>query len=359
MTCTLEVVEPGVANSVQDFGRFGYRAIGVPVSGAADPWLLAAANQLLDNRHDATGIEISLLGPRLRVVSGSARLALAGEVGGRVFRANGSVHEQPPWQSATVRAGDMLQVGGVAQGIAYLAVSGGVDVPPQLGSRSTYARARLGGIDGRPLARGDHLRCSAAAGKAWLEYRADGPLPIEEGPLRVVLGPQDDYFTRAALQTFLAEPYTVTRDADRMGMRLHGPLLRHRPAKGADIVSDGVVPGAIQVPANGQPIVLLADCQTVGGYPKIATVIRADLHRLAHLRPGQQLRFAGVTIDEARRAWRAQADRLAQWIAGIAAFRPAGVVDEAALYACNLVSGMVDVNAFARSGGIELPWERM
>ncbi|MBS0317036.1 MAG: biotin-dependent carboxyltransferase family protein, partial [Proteobacteria bacterium] len=214
------------------------------------------------------------------------------------------------------------------------------------GSRSTYARAALGGVRGRALAAGDLLGCAGAiggVGNALVEFRAP-PLTYADGPIRVVPGPQLDHFTEAALEAFHAQPFRVTPDSDRMGLRLEGPLLAHS-ALGADIASDGVTPGAIQVPANGQPIVLMADCQTVGGYPKIATVISADLPRLAHLRPGAVLRFERVDLAEAAAARAERAERLAQWVSRIERFRPPGVIDEAALYQGNLVSGMVRTDA--------------
>lgn len=340
MSGLIEVVDAGVAVTVQDGGRPGYRSIGVPLSGALDPWLLAAANALLGNAADAAALEVPLAGPTLKAVSGTVRVALGGEVEGRLISARGSVRPVPAWHTATLFPGDTLQVGGVARGVAYVAVGGGVAVPVQLGSRATYLRAALGGVHGRALARGDRLPCARLHGDPWLEYRAREAPPRADGPIRVILGPQDDHFTADALANFLGRPYRVSRDMDRMGMRLDGPALEHS-ARGAEIVSDGVTPGAIQVPASGLPIVLLADCQTSGGYPKIATVIRADLGRLGQLRPGDEIRFRSVSHAEAVRALQAEAEELARWVGGIESFRPPGVVDEAALYGDNLISGML------------------
>ncbi|MBI2306294.1 MAG: biotin-dependent carboxyltransferase family protein [Rhodocyclales bacterium] len=340
MSALIEVVEGGVSVTVQDGGRRGYRSIGVPLSGALDPAQLAAANALLGNAPSAAALEVPLGGPTLKAVSGTVRVALGGAVEGKLVGSKGSVLKVPAWHTATLFPGDTIQIGGVARGIAYVAVSGGVEVPLQLGSRSTYQRAALGGVNGRALARGDRLPCARLDGDPWLEFRnAEAPVRAD-GPIRVILGPQDDHFTAEALANFLGQPYRVSRDLDRMGMRLEGVALTHS-ALGAEIVSDGVTPGAIQVPANGQPIVLLADCQTSGGYPKIATVIRADLGRLGHLRPGAEIRFASVTHAEAVRALQAEAEALARWVGGIESFRPPGVIDEAALYGDNLISGML------------------
>jgi allophanate hydrolase subunit 2 len=158
--------------------------------------------------------------------------------------------------------------------------------------------------------------------------------------LRVIAGPQREYFTEAAWSAFLGTEFTVSREADRMGLRLDGARLGHDPAHGADIVSDAVTPGAIQVPGDGRPIILLADCQTVGGYPKIATVIGADLPRLGHALPGQILRFAEISIDEALAARRAAAAALAECIAGMVPDSAGFNLD--ALYAANLIDGVID-----------------
>jgi biotin-dependent carboxylase-like uncharacterized protein len=353
MRHAIEIVEPGAANTVQDRGRRGFRRFGVPVSGAADPLLLAAANRLLGNPDDDAAIEMPLAGPRLRATEGPVRVALmaasAGALAARVIHADASTAPLPVAQTATLRRGDALAVGPVREGVAYLAVSGGCRVPPQLGSRSTYARARLGGVAGRALAAGDLIECGEPSGNPSLERRASAPFVHADGPLRVLPGPQDDAFEPAALAALLAEPWVVGRDSDRMGLRLQGPRLAHR--HGADIVSDGVVPGAIQVPGDGQPIVLLADAQTVGGYTKIATVIRADLPRLAHLRPGTTLRFTAVSRAQALAALREQALALERWTSALGTFLPAGIIDPEALATGNLVSGVID------AGGEILPWE--
>lgn len=346
MSAQFEVVDAGLVVALQDRGRFGYRQLGVPVSGALDASLLAAANALAGNAADAAAFEILLTGPTLKVRAGRVRFSLAGELDARVQGAQGKALRIEPWSTVTLGAGDTIRIGAVAApkpgglGIAYVGIGGGVEVAPVLASRSTYARAALGGLHGRAIAAGDLLPCRGIAGEALLEFRAPVPWGHAQGPIRVVPGPQADHFTDAALQAFYSQPFTVTRDSDRMGMRLEGPALTHG-ALGADIASDGVTPGAIQVPANGQPIILMADCQTVGGYPKIATVIRADLARLAHVRPGTLLHFQSVSLAEATAARAAQAQQLALWIGRIARFHPPGVFDEAALYGGNLVSGMI------------------
>lgn len=349
MKHAVEIAEPGVANTVQDGGRRGYRQVGVPLSGALDAVLLACANRLLGNPADAAAIEIPLSGPTLRATGDPVRVALAGAIAAKLLRVDGTRIDIDSAQSVTLRRGDSLAVGAARTGVAYLALAGGCRVPLQLRSRSTYVRARLGGVAGRALAAGDRIACGAPAGDAAVEWRAATPFAHAAGPIRVIPGPQDDAFEPEALATLFDHSYRVSRDSDRMGMRLEGPRLKHRG--GADIVSDGIAPGAIQVPGNGQPIVLLADSQTVGGYTKIATVIRADLPRLAHARPGTELRFAAVTRAQAFDALREQAEAIERWLRSIVPYRLPGSIDLDALREHNLVSGAIDAAAD------RLPWE--
>lgn len=340
MAAVIEVLDPGLATTVQDRGRFGYRGLGVAVGGALDPRWAACANALLGNPPDAAVIEMRGLGPRLRAVGSRVTVALAGDVAPRLEREGEAPRVFESWRVIVLDDGDVLRVGTLGGGVAYLAIAGGLDVPVQLGSRSTHSRT---GIGGRALRAGDRLELPPRRGKSRpLQAR---PLHRDGGPLRVLWGPQDDHFTPAARAAFTASEYVVTRDADRMGLRLKGAALAHDPARGADIVSDAVTPGAIQVPADGQPIVLLADCQTIGGYAKIATVIGADLPRLAHVGPGDSLRFAAVSRNEARAALREANAQFAAWVATLAPCTSGTAIDAADLLAQNLISGMVD--AFA------------
>jgi biotin-dependent carboxylase-like uncharacterized protein len=341
----IDVVDCPLPATFQDAGRPGYRHLGVPLSGALDPEWLAIANALVGNPPHTVALEMRLLGPRLRVRE-SITIALAGEFSARIKDASGQSRPAANWRSHTLAAGDLLQIGGLRSGIGYLAVHGGFDLPLVLGSRSTYARAGLGGIEGRALRTGDKVKVGApqglpsVAGATGIPAHLPQAPAVPSAPLRVIPGPQRDGFTDDAWQQFLGAEFTVSREADRMGLRLDGPRLAH--TRGADIVSDGVTPGAIQVPGDGRPIVLLADCQTVGGYPKIATVIGADLPRLGHALPGQVLRFAAVTMAEALEARREAASALAATIAAIGAPGPA--LDLDALYSANLIDGVIDAN---------------
>lgn len=333
MNTWLEIVAPGLGVSVQDAGRPGHRAIGVPVSGALDPFFLAAANRLAGNPPATAGLEVLLAGPVLRATGRPIRIALAGDMGARLEPANAPPCPVPPWSSLTLHPGDLLRVG-APRGTGYLAVAGGLVGEASLGSLSSYPRAGLGW----PLLQaGSLLPCHAAKTPDTPALQAP-PLAHEDGPLRVMPGPQQAHFTAAALGTLQAAPYQVGRSSDRMGLRLDGAPLAHS-ALGADIVSDGVTPGALQVPADGQPILLLADCQTVGGYPKIATVIRADLPRLAHLRPGDNLRFVTADAGQAALARACLHRRLADWADRIRPRR--ALPDSATLLAANLAGNAV------------------
>lgn len=346
MNAALRVLDPGLGNTVQDLGRVGSRHWGVAWAGALDHAWAAAANALLGNAPGAAVLELRLLGPRLQAEGGAVRVALVGGAAAAVERVTGTAQPLPGWCTVTLQPGDVLRLGAV-QGLAYLALPGGIDVPPVLGSRATHERTAMGGLHGRSLQAGDRLPCAAPSPDARAPERRGPPLPDDEAPIRVLPGPQDDHFGSDALTVFCRTDWRVTPERDRMGMRLRGPALAHRTPAHADIVSDGVAPGAIQVPANGQPIVLLADAQTVGGYPKIATVVRADLGRLARWPAAQPLRFVAVTLAQAHAALRAQTQAVQRWGQALQPWRPPGYLDLQRLYEHNLISGMV----CARAGG--------
>jgi biotin-dependent carboxylase-like uncharacterized protein len=330
VSSVFEVLACPVPASIQDLGRRGYRHYGVPVSGALDSVSFRLANALVRNPPGAAALEMRLAGPRLQAHA-PVRVALA-HAEATIEAADGTRKPLPAWHSATLAAGDILKVGAVQGGAGYLAVAGGFDVPAVLGSRATYARAGFGQL----LREGMSLPMGCADLNT--PELAVQPAPtFADGPIRVIPGPQREMFTDAAFATFISSDYAVTQEADRMGLRLAGPTLTH--VAGADIVSDAVTPGAIQVPGDGRPIVLLADCQSVGGYAKIATVIAADLPRLGRLLPGNTIRFAAVDIDTALTTLRAQENWLAEAIAGFKSL--ATGIDLDALYQSNLVDGVV------------------
>lgn len=309
----IEVLDGGLLTTVQDAGRFGYQRYGVPVSGALDTMALRAANRLAGNAGDEAALEMTLLGPRLRFRA-AATIAIAGADLGALL----DDRPLPAWESVNVPEGATLWFSGARDGLrAYLAVAGGLDVPPVLGSRSTYLRSRLGGYEGRALQAGDVLRGARVVVEA-SRRSAPGRRPAygHEHRLRVLPGPQDDRFSPDGLHTFLSSAYSVTPQSDRMGCRLAGPAIRH--CAGPDIVSDGSPLGAVQVAGDGQPIVLMADRGTAGGYTKIATVISVDVCRLAQAAPGDTVRFEAVNLSEAHQALCEQA----AWLEALACPRP-------------------------------------
>ena len=335
----IEILACPAPVSIQDGGRPGYRHLGVPLSGALDPEWLAIANALAGNPLTCAGLEMRLAGPRLQTDL-SLTFAVAGDCEIRIEDIHGQRRQVPSWCSHHLAAGEILIVGRVKSGIAYLALAGGLELPSVLGSRSTYARAGFGGLHGRVLAGGDCLK--VGAGDTPNPRYLPHPPGATDQPLRVMSGPQREHFTLAAWEQLISEGFTVSREADRMGLRLDGPTLEHDPAYGADIVSDAVTPGVIQVPGDGHPIVLLADCQTVGGYPKIATVISADLPRLGHALPGQTLRFVEVDIEQALAARRDAVAALAEQLAAIVPGTDGFDLD--ALYASNLIDGVINAD---------------
>jgi antagonist of KipI len=292
------IVKPGLFTSVQDLGRPGFQRFGVPVSGAMDKYAFTCANVLVGNAANDACLEVTLLGPELEVLN-PTQVAVAG-ADFSVF-VNGTV--MPRWETLNVKKGDVIAFSGSAgHGCrAYIALRGGIDVPVVLGSRSTYVRGGFGGSEGRGLRAGDVLQ--AFAPQRLLKEKRVLPaelVPIYENEfvVDVVLGPQEDMFTPEGIDTFFSHSYTLTPASDRMGYRLDGAIVRHKGA--AEIVTDALAPGAVQVPGSGKPIVLMMDAQTTGGYPKIATVITPDVSRLGQAKPDDKILFRRVLLREAR-----------------------------------------------------------
>jgi len=305
----------GLWTTVQDGGRPGYRRFGLPQSGAMDALSLRVANLLLGNPPGAAALECTAPGPRLVAARRTAIAVTGADLSPTV---NG--RPAPGWTAIPMREGDVLDFGAPRSGQwAYIAVPGGIDVPAALGSRATYVRAALGGYGGRRLADGDLLACGRRAAGALLRLPADAQ-PRTGGPCtaRIVLGPQESYFTDAAVAALLEGEFSPGVHVDRVGYRLDGPRLEHRSS--AELLSDGLLPGAMQVPSGGQPIIIMADGPTAGGYPKIAAVLRADLRLVAQARRGDAVRFRAVGWDEAHLAARAAA-------AALGALRVERVVD--------------------------------
>ena len=315
---SLSVLHPGLLTTVQDLGRPGYQQAGVPVGGALDAGALRVANLLVGNPGGAAGLEITLRGPRLRFDAGCL-LALTGADLAPTLSGQPVEMNRPAWAPA----GAELAFGAPRAGCrAYLAVAGGVAVAPVLGSRATYLRAGLGGWHGRALRPGDALPLGAPSPRGqkimlalavnqfaisqarWTPGPWLCPVPRPSPVIRAVRGPEYGQFAAASQRAFWEEPFAVTAAADRMGYRLQGPPLLRQPA--AELLSSAVTCGTVQVPPGGQPIVLLADCQTTGGYPRLAQAVTADFGALAQATPGQALRFREVPLAEAQALYLAQ-----------------------------------------------------
>lgn len=346
MSAALKVVRAGLFDTVQDLGRIGYMELGMPTAGAMDRVGLTLANALVGNPANTGGLEIGVMGPDLLVEADSVRFALVGSLSPSLIEDA----EQPPKpldsnRTHLLKRGQTLRIGMVeGANTAYLAIAGGLALPAFMGSLSTYSRAGIGGFKGRKLAAGDVLPITLANAPAGGERRLGSAFDYGSGPIRVIWGPQDDYFSARGRKTFVESEYRVSKEADRMGIRFEGPVIEHRtPAAkgGADIISDGIGPGAIQVPGAGLPIVLLGDRQTVGGYSKIATVASVDLPRLGRLLPGMSVRFSVVSVAEAEALRRDQEARLKRAIADFQVARPPGGIDIARLYETNLIDGVV------------------
>ncbi len=298
----IRVIKPGMLTTVQDLGRWGLQSRGVPVAGPMDPCSHRLANALVGNERGAATLEVTLLGPELefeteRVVA----------IAGAEFDVALDDKRMPPRAPFIVAAGARLRFGARGRGArAYLAIAGGIATSPVLGSRATHVISALGGFEGRALRAGDRLPVAPSMPAQTSRAPVDSivPLPERRAVVRVLEGPQRDYFSADALDVLQSADYTVRQDSDRMGFRLHGPPLTH--ARGADIISDATPLGVLQVPASGQPILLMADRQTTGGYPKIATVISADIPVAGQLGPGDTLRFEVCSPRQAMAALIAQ-----------------------------------------------------
>lgn len=293
---TIETQAPGLQTTVQDLGRNGFGPIGVSPSGAADPISLRLGNQLVANDENAAGLEMMLLGGTFVFPEG-AILALTGSDFGAML----DDLRLEIGTSVEVRPGQALRLGPTSSGArCYLCVHGGIAVQPFLGSASTHILSGLGGLEGRALQKGDVLRIGSTTEP--FRKRAIAPQAAEHlsrrEVLRVTLGPQAGWFSESSLRSFYARTYRVGEQSNRMGLRLEGAAVTQRGAR--ELITEGVSLGAIQVPAGGSPIILFVDQQTTGGYPKIANVVSADLHRLGQLRPRDEIRFELVTFDAAR-----------------------------------------------------------
>lgn len=301
MTVQLEILRAGIHTTIQDRGRPGYRALGVPGAGALDAETFELVNALLGNPANTGALELLYGGITVRARDGAVRFAL-GCATGRIERRDGSLHDVPAWHTAMLDSDETLTIAAPERtAAAYLAVAGGFTIAPVLGSVANYVAGNLGGWQGRALKRGDRLPLVATAiGRSRERLLTHEHVPTAPSQLRVIAGPQQTRFRREALDALIAAPYRVTPSSNRTGLRLDGALLPHD--EGHDLLSEGVATGSLQVPGTGLPVLLLADHPTVGGYPKIATVITADLAAAGRLRIGSDVRFTLVNEVTARTA---------------------------------------------------------
>jgi biotin-dependent carboxylase-like uncharacterized protein len=300
----LRIVRPGMQTTVQDGGRWGWQRYGVPVAGPMDPRAHRLANALVDNEPEAATLEISLVGPELQF--DDARTVA---VAGAVFEMVVDGRPVPPNAPFVVSAGSVLRFGSRLRGArAYLGVSGGIAVPLVFGSRATHVPSAMGGLDGRPLRAGDRLALGSFGPRRRLTPAISEIVDLEPtdraGVVRILPGPHHDRFAADALDALQTVPYVVDQRSDRMGFRLRGPRLEH--AGEAEMLSDATTLGGLQVPPDGQPILLMADRQTTGGYPIVATVITADIGIAGQLAPGDAITFVLASFGEAMAALIAQ-----------------------------------------------------
>ena len=298
----------GVFTTVQDYGRMGHQNQGFHVCGVMDRHSFWVANLLVDNKEKEAVLEFMINGPTLYFTTDTVIAITGGDFDPKI---NGE--PIPMYRAVEVKKGDELEMGFCKSGVwGYIAFAGGLNVPLVMGSRSTDIKCGFGGYKGRKLMDGDEIEFETSV-KTLPNMKDRHVESVEYGQdvvdIRVTMGPQDDYFSQEGIDAFLNTFYTVTHECDRMGYRLEGTPIEHSQ-KGADIVSDGIAKGAIQVPKNGQPIVLLSDRQTVGGYTKIANVISVDLSKLVQCKYPQQIHFVAVGIEEAQRIYAMERERI-------------------------------------------------
>ena len=298
----MKILKPGMYTTIQDIGRYNHQKSGMSVSGAMDQFSLRVANILVGNIDNEACLETTLFGLKIKF-EGDALIAITGA--NLMPMINNKAIDM--WSGIKVLNGDELSFGTPESGCrSYIAIQHGIDVPEVMGSKSTYVKGKVGGFNGRMLKAGDEIKINQAGES---DFTSIKKLPIELIPsyykdniVRVIMGPQDNYFTKNGIYTFLDSEFEVTNEADRMGYRLSGPKISHITS--ADIISDGITMGSVQIPGEGAPIIMMADRQTTGGYTKIATIITPDINIVGQLKPGDSIRFEVINIEEAHRIYR-------------------------------------------------------
>lgn len=303
----IRIIKAGMLTTVQDLGRTGYQSQGFPVAGVMDVRSFKIANLLLDNPENEAVLEFTLIGPTLEFTADTLIAITGGD-----FQPTINGEPAPMYTAIYINKGDVLKFGSARTGSrGYIAFSCYLQIPVVMGSRCTNMKSSIGGFKGRRLQDGDYINFRIK--RRYLRYFLSRSLELDEfdqedAVLRVVMGPQDDLFSKQGIETFLNSEYTVTSDFDRMGCRLEGPFIARK--EDSDMISDGIAFGSVQVPAHGKPIVLLSDRQTTGGYPKIATVASVDIPKLVQRKTDHKIRFKAISVQEAQRLYLEELEEL-------------------------------------------------
>lgn len=341
---SIKILRAGLLSTIQDKGRFTLRHLGIPWSGCLVPVWQKIANALTHNPLDNSVIEVWEGGLEITVAEEGVKFAICAHdsVDATLSDGDQTIKLQPYRSYRTTAQSTILLKNTGEYRHAVLSFSG-LSITPQLGSTSTYAKANLGGLNGTALQQGDEI--SVNKSDSSVDHQCVNPLSdsFDDSEIKVVLGPQENHFSQEGIDNLLSGDFVLGTDADRMGVRLSGPTVHHLDAAAKDIVSDAIVPGSIQVPGTGQPIVLLSDAHTAGGYPKIATVLSIDQPKLGLRRAGTCFNFKALSIDEAIDAVRAQDKQIANAIESITPVINTTLSTEA-LLRINLIDGVTDGN---------------
>ena len=296
----IRIHKAGILTTVQDLGRFGFQQYGMPVSGAMDTYSLKFANSLVGNNLNEACLEITAIGPTIEFDSDTFIAICGADMQAQI---NGIDIEM--YKTIEVKRGEVLSFKGLKKGFrTYFAIAGGIDVPMVMGSRSTYLRGKIGGFEGRALKNGDQLQLGMSTNKPQIKQISNEQIPEYKNSFtaRIIPGPESTYFTVQALTDFLKSEFVLSNHSDRMGYRLKGKTIQHKTT--SEIISSGIAFGTIQIPPNGEPIIMMADRQTTGGYPRIATIISSDLPYLSQLQAGDKIRFKEIRLVEAHELMR-------------------------------------------------------
>ena len=291
----IKIIRSGLQTTIQDTGRWGYQQYGMPVSGAMDTYSMQLANKLVGNHFNEACLEATISGPAIQFEADTYISVCGANMQPKINNIDIEM-----FKTLQVKPGDVLSFGGLQNGVrTYIAISGGIQVPAVMGSKSTYLRGKIGGLNGRQLKTGDKIEMGICPDKIEIKKATSEQIHEYKDSFtaRIIAGPESGYFTLNGMEKFLYSEFQLSDQCDRMGYRLNGEKIEHKST--ADIISSGIAFGTVQVPSHGEPIIMMADRQTTGGYPRIANVISADLPYLAQLKPGDKIRFKEIKLDMA------------------------------------------------------------